>query len=276
MNSTIGWRCPRGLATVLLLAGLGLANRSVAETPWRPLPLISGGRPDPAWAHIGWGGFAVEDGTLRTVCDERGMGLLLYTPERFGDCQIRVVYKPEKPKSNSGVVVRLDDGILAWTNKESIAVHRDAKGRLPKEMLQRLMDAAEAEEGIWYAVHHGYEVQIMDDNDPMHRTGAVYGLAESAPLPPAPPDGWRTMVITLRGEVVSVDLDGKRINHFDAAATNLPARRRWTEPKRDAKRPHRGFLALQNHDLGDVVWFKEVSVRPIESPETRRPAPPAP
>ena len=37
----------------------------------------------------------------------------------------------------------------------------------------------------------------------------------------------------------------------------------WFEPKREPKRPVAGYIGLQNHDPGDVVWFKEVSVRPL-------------
>ena len=38
------------------------------------------------------GGFSVmDDGSLRTDGDDTGMGLLLYTKERFGNCQIRVI-----------------------------------------------------------------------------------------------------------------------------------------------------------------------------------------
>ena len=33
-------------------------------------------------------------------------------------------------------------------------------------------------------------------------------------------------------------------------------------------RPVAGYLGLQNHDPGDVVWFKEVSVRSLPSAET--------
>jgi hypothetical protein len=129
-------------------------------------------------------------------------------------------------------------------------------------MLKKLMEAAEAEEGVWYAVHHGYEVQIMDDADAAHRTGAIYGLARAAALPPSPPDGWRTMVITLDGSRVMVDIDGQRVSSFDSDRIEPPAKRRWTEPKLDQKRPQVGYLGLQNHDPGDVVYFKEVSVRP--------------
>ena len=33
--------------------------------------------------------------------------------------------------------------------------------------------------------------------------------------------------------------------------------------RRDAKRPQSGYVGLQAHDPGDVVRFKEVSVRPL-------------
>src|SRR5688572_15380757 len=84
--------------------------------PWRPLPLIRNGAVDKSWAQIGWGGFAVDNDSLRTECDEKGMGLLLYRNERFGDCQIRVVYKCKDAKSNAGVFVRIDDEILGRVN----------------------------------------------------------------------------------------------------------------------------------------------------------------
>ena len=82
-----------------------------AGGPWRSLPLITDGQIAPAWAHIGWGQFVVDRTALRTACDQRGMGVLLYKPEKFGDCQIRVVYRCENPQSNAGVFVRIDDGI---------------------------------------------------------------------------------------------------------------------------------------------------------------------
>ena len=60
-----------------------------------------------------------------------------------------------------------------------------------------------------------------------------------------------------------VDLDGRRVSSFDSNGS-LPTRERnWTEPKREPKRPNPGYIGLQNHDPGDVVWFKEVSIRPL-------------
>jgi hypothetical protein len=231
---------------------------------WRVLPLITEGKIDAAWAQVGWGGFAVDGGALRTEPDDRGMGLLLYKPQKFGNCQIRIVYRPEKPKSNAGVFVRIDDGVLAKVGEKSPEVHRDAKGKLSPEMIEKLKEVSEKHLGGWYPVHHGYEVQILDDTDAWHRTGAIYSLAKAAAVPEKPQSDWRTMVITLDGERITVDVDGKRLSSFDPGAADNPPRKNWTEPIRELKRPTHGYIGLQNHDPGDVVWFKEVSVRSLD------------
>lgn len=231
---------------------------------WHALPLIKDGKVDPAWVQVGWGGFVVEDGSLGTECDQRGLGLLVYTKEKFGNCQIRVVYKVKDATSNSGVFVRIDDGILARLGEKPPAAHWGKDGKLTEEGLRALMDASAEERGPWYAVHHGYEIQICDAEDAYHRTGAVYSLSKAAPLPNKSPTGWRTMVITLQGNLILVDIDGKRITTFDPDGKDVPRDRKWYEPRRKPKRPQVGYLGLQNHDPGDVVYFKEVSVRPLD------------
>src|SRR5207249_6496210 len=112
-----------GLLAVALGALLtGTAGVRGGDDPpadgWRALPLIKDGKVDPAWVQVGYGGFAVEDGCLRTDCDEKGLGLLLYRKEKLGDCQVRVVYRSKDAKSNSGVFVRIDDGILGKVNEK--------------------------------------------------------------------------------------------------------------------------------------------------------------
>lgn len=250
----------------LLLAGIASAvgGDNAAADGWRTLPLIQDGEVHPAWVQLGYGGFAVDDGSLRTECSEKGLGLLVYRKERFGDCQIRVVYRSKDAKSNAGVYVRIDDGILKQINKNHAPATRDSEGSLTKGSLQVFMDASEKELGPWYAVHHGYEVQICDGADAKRgRTGAIYSLAESSSVSDKPPTDWKTMIITLQGNLVLVDIDGQRVTAFDPAGKDVPAEREWYEPKREPKRPTTGYLGLQNHDPGDVVYFKEVSVRPL-------------
>jgi hypothetical protein len=126
-----------------------------------------------------------------------------------------------------------------------------------------LMASAEREEGPWFAGHRGYEVQIMDANDNLHRTGAIYSLAASSAISRKLPGDWRTMIITLAGNGILVDLEGQRVTSFDPNGPDVPRERKWFEPKREPKRPETGYLGLQNHDSGDVVWFREISVRAL-------------
>jgi hypothetical protein len=234
---------------------------SKSEPAWRPLPLITDGKVDRGWVHLGWGGFVVDDGALRTECDSKGLGLLVYRRERFGNCQIRVVFKSKEAKSNSGVYVRIADGILEQAGQPGAAFERDAAGTPSRVSMQKMQVTSAREEGPWFAVHRGYEVQIADGGDPVHRTGAIYSLAPSSDVSKKAPGEWKTMIITLAGAQIFVDLDGQRITTFDPRSYGLPPQKEWYEPKREPKRPESGYIGLQNHDPGDVVWFKEVSVR---------------
>jgi hypothetical protein len=230
---------------------------------WQVLPLIQDGKVHPDWVHTGFGGFVVDEGALRTECDAKGLGLLVYQKEKLGDCQIRVVFKSKDARSNAGVYVRIDEGMVEHVKDNVPAAVRKADGGLTPEGQTAMKEASEKELGPWYAVHHGFEVQIADAGDAWHRTGSIYSLAKAGELPAKAADGWRTMVITQAGEKVAVEVDGKKVSEFDAAAKDLPARKAWHEPKREHRRPTVGYLGLQNHDPGDVVWFKEVSVRKL-------------
>jgi hypothetical protein len=199
------------------------------QVGWRQL---FNGRDLDGWEHVGPGSFVVEDGVLRT---EGGMGLLWYTREKFGNSVLRVVYRTTDPDSNSGIFIRIAD-------------------RPPDE---------------WFAVHHGFEVQIHDDEDEFHRTGAVYSLAPARKMAAHPAGEWNTMEITLRGQTVSVRLNGEDVTEFDAAGP-LPERKQKWEPER-GPRPEAGYIGLQNHDdeaksqqgKATHVYFKEVSVKPL-------------
>ena len=258
---------PGTVPGLLLIASLMVNSFSHAAEPkgeqaWRPLPLIAQGKVDPNWIHLGWGGFVVDDGALRTECDPKGLGLLVYKKERLGNCQVRVIFKAKDPKSNAGVYVRIADGILEQAKNPGAAFERDAAGKPSDESMEAMKSSAEKEEGPWFAVHRGYEVQIAGDADAWHRTGAIYSLAPSRGAASKTSD-WQTMVITLAADRIFVDLNGERVTSFYPKSPELPPRKQWHEPKREPKRPELGYIGLQNHDPGDVVWFKEVSVRPL-------------
>jgi hypothetical protein len=217
----------RRAATVAAILALTLASGSpgLAQSPpgWKPL---FDGKGLDGWEHVGPGRFVVEGGQLRT---EGGMGLLWYSREKLGDCTIRVVYKLGTPRSNSGLYIRIAD---------------------------RPADP-------WYAVHHGFEVQIADGGSSARGTGSIYTFAD-ARARPARPGEWNTLEVTLRGNRVSTAINGTPVADFDASGLKPEAREVAGEgdPAR-GPRPEVGYIGLQNHDKDSTVFFKEVSVRPL-------------
>jgi hypothetical protein len=69
------------LFVVMLAAGLSLAAQ--ANGNWRQLPLSKDGKLNESWVQIGHGGWEAENGTLRTKPDSKGIGLLVYKPQKF-------------------------------------------------------------------------------------------------------------------------------------------------------------------------------------------------
>jgi hypothetical protein len=209
---------------VAVLAVLSAPAHAGDPSDWRPL---FDGKGLDGWEHVGPGKMVVEDGLIRT---EGGMGLLWYTREKLGDCTLRVVYKTTSKSSNSGVFVRIADK--------------------PKDE--------------WYAVHHGYEVQICDGADEFHRTGAVYSMSKATGTPSKVGE-WNTMEIVLKGPKVIVILNGQKVQDFDPETATIPARKKEYEPER-GPRPRKGYIGIQNHDdfaKGTQVYFKDISVKPL-------------
>jgi len=210
--------------SLVLVLAADARCEDAAPDGWRT---IFDGKSIDGWEHVGHGKMVLEDGMLRT---EGGMGLLWYTREKFGNCTMRVVYKTSSKESNAGVFIRIEDK--------------------PKD--------------AWYAVHHGYEVQICDVQDDYHRTGAIYSLSKAL-ASPAKMGEWNTMEITLDGQRVSVTINGVKVQDFDPEKASIPERTKDYEPER-GPRAESGYFGLQNHDdyaKDSAVYFKEVSTRPL-------------
>src|SRR5262245_19943326 len=119
-----------------------LSAETIAESDWRPLPLISGGHIAECWVHVGWGGFVDDGDSVRTECDPKGLGMLVFKKERFGNCQIRVVFRSKDAKSNSGVFVRIAEGILDQVNSPGAAFDRSLNGKISEPSMQSMMASA--------------------------------------------------------------------------------------------------------------------------------------
>lgn len=182
------------------------------------------GRNLAGWQHVGPGSFSVEDGLLTS---HGGMGLLWFTEHAVGDALLRVVYRTGRVEDNSGVFIR----IAAPPTDE------------------------------WFAVHHGYEVQIFAPGDDWHATGCIYSITEARARPEHPPGEWNTLDILMRGEAVEIRVNDVFVSALVLGAP-VPPREKAYEPER-GPRPAHGYIGLQNHDEPSVVQFREVSVHPL-------------
>ena len=153
-----------------------------------------------------------------------GMGLLWYTGKKFGDVTIRVVYKGAE-NNNAGVFIRIPEQ--------------------PTEP--------------WMPVYKGFEVQIDDREDDHHVTGVLYSFTKAKAKPGKP--GWNTMEITLDGDRTMVSVNGVLVTDYNEG-DEVPPKEKYYEPNR-GPRVKEGYIGLQNHSKEDVVFFKEISYRPL-------------
>ncbi len=217
------------MTKALLLVITFLAPAFAQSTEWKQL---FDGKDLIGWKHVGPGDMTVEDGLIRT---QGGMGLLYWTGGKLGDCVIRVVYKMRDHNDNSGVFIRI-----------------------PLEPREE-----------WMPVHYGYEVQI--DNEPeksnedeYHVTGTLYSLTRPLARPGKPGPEWNDMEITLDGPRTVVVLNGVKVTDY-VEGQPVPEKKLKFEPFRGT-RPNDGYFGLQNHSDNDVVFFKEVAVKPLPKP----------
>jgi hypothetical protein len=182
------------------------------------------------WKHVGPGSMSVENGLIKT---SGGMGLLYWTGGKIGNCTLRVVYKMKERNCNSGVFIRI-----------------------PLEPREE-----------WMPVHYGYEVQI--DNEPetsnedeYHVTGTLYSLTKPLAKPGKPGPEWNTMEITLDGPRTVVVVNNVKVTDYTEGQP-VPERKFDFEPQR-GPRPLTGWFGLQNHSDKDIVYFREVVIKPLK------------
>ena len=200
--------------------------KSKDDTGWRQL---FNGKDLGGWKHVGKGSMSVEKGLIR---GHGGLGLLYRTKEKFSNCTIRVVYRMQKENSNSGVFIRI-----------------------PIEPFEQ-----------WMPVYYGYEVQIdnhpeTSKEDDYHITGTLYSLTKPLAKPGKPGPQWNTMDITLDGPRTIVHVNGVKVTDYKEGDPVGP--RKFDFEPYHGLRPNAGYMGLQNHGDHDVVYFKEVAVKPL-------------
>jgi hypothetical protein len=213
---------------VFAILAFGSLAAGAEDGEWKQL---FNGKDLTGWKHVGPGKMYVEDGLIKT---DGGMGLLYWTGGKVSDCAIRVVFRMRDKNDNSGVFIRI-----------------------PIEPREE-----------WMPVHYGYEVQI--DNEPekskeddYHYTAGLYSLTKPLVKAGKPGPEWNTMEITLDGPRTIVVLNGQKVTDYTEGQP-VPERKFDFEPQH-GRRPDKGWFGLQNHSKDDVVFYKEVAMKPLKN-----------
>ncbi len=92
----------------------------------------------------------------------------------------------------------------------------------------------------------GYEVQVNNSHTDWRRTGSLYAVRDVREG--VPDNAWFTIHATVRGRRIVVDVNGRQTVDY-------------TEPDTSATRLTGGTIALQGHDPGSEVHYKNIMVR---------------
>jgi hypothetical protein len=94
----------------------------------------------------------------------------------------------------------------------------------------------------------GYEVQVNNSHTDWRRTGSLYGVRDVREA--VPDDAWFTVRVLVRGRRVQVWVNDRQTVDY-------------TEPADAATRLTGGTIALQGHDPGSEVRYRNIMVRTL-------------
>ena len=103
----------------------------------------------------------------------------------------------------------------------------------------------------------GFEVQVNNSHKDWRRSGGLYAI-EDVREPPSVDNKWFTEHIVVRGDRVQIFIDGQKVVDWTQP-------KGWTPPQNMEGRLLRagGTFALQGHDPGSTVYYKNIRVKPL-------------
>ncbi len=168
------------------------------------------------WNHYGPGYFDLDEKT-GVLNSQGGMGLLWYSAKKYRDFVLELDYRCAQLQTNSGVFVRVPQ----------VPTSNDY-------------------------IFHSFEVQISDEGQGIHRTGAIYDAQAPSGDAARPTGEWNHLKVTCRGRNIQVEING------------IPLVDWKMEPRGKIKDfSLEGYIGLQNHDSIAPVYFKDVFIKEL-------------
>ena len=115
----------------------------------------------------------------------------------------------------------------------------------------------EYQESGWPA--RGYEAQVDNTHPDPKKTGGLYGVRDVMDHSPVKDNEWFTYDIIVRGKKITLKVNGKTTAEYTEPDPPRPPR---AMPGRKLS-PTGGTFALQGHDPGSKVYFRDIKVKPL-------------
>lgn len=175
----------------------------------------------------------------------------------------------EQVKQKNGTVRTTGMGYI-WTRKD----YDDFELTLSYKLSEG------ANSGVFYRtdpdnpVQGGFEIQLADDEgfqkekgkkDPKNLNGAFYDCKAALAKPAKPVGQWNRMTLRCEGPRIRVEINDVlvvdvNVDDWDTPGMNPDgSSNKFKTALKDL--PRTGRIGFQNH--GQVVWFKDVSIRPL-------------
>ncbi len=163
---------------------------------------------------------------------------------------------------------RIEDGkIVANGPREHLFYVGDVNGGKFKnfELKVDVMTQPNSNGGIYFhtAVQSegwpakGFEVQVNNSHKDWRRSGGLYSI-QDVRNPPTKDGKWFTEHIVVRGDHVVVYLDGKQVVDWTQPGDWAPAQ------NMAGRKIGEGTFALQGHDPGSTVYYKNIRVKVLD------------
>ncbi len=106
----------------------------------------------------------------------------------------------------------------------------------------------------------GFEIQVSNSyaRDPV-KTGSLYHVQDITE-PPAKDDEWFTEHIIVKGDTITVLVNDKQVVNWTQPSD-------WTGGREGPGRtitPQGGTIALQAHDPGSTVYYRNIRIKPLD------------
>jgi hypothetical protein len=97
----------------------------------------------------------------------------------------------------------------------------------------------------------GFECQVNETHKDPKKTGSLYNIKNVMDVSPVKDDEWWEYDIMVKDKTVTVKVNGKVVCE-------------WTQPENARKKLSQGTFALQAHDPGSEVYYKNIRVKRLD------------